>query len=162
MISSKQVDKTKTSITENVALTDTNLDGDWPNFFLLILMYAMQGLCLGLISAIPILLKSRSGGTYYEQVSLKLIIKMLDDFTVYLEYAVLYHCIQYIFCVSFQALYSFSGYPFSIKLLWAPLVDAFFIQKLGRRKSWLIPTQILIGTYKARCSDENSTHFIEH
>ncbi|XP_025424845.1 acetyl-coenzyme A transporter 1-like [Sipha flava] len=110
MISSKQVDKTKTSITENVALTDTNLDGDWPNFFLLILMYAMQGLCLGLISAIPILLKSRSGGTYYE-----------------------------------QALYSFSGYPFSIKLLWAPLVDAFFIQKLGRRKSWLIPTQILIG-----------------
>lgn len=102
MISSEQADKPRSSKTEDVALKDTNLNGDWSNFFLLILMYAMQGLCLGLITAIPILLKSRPDGTYYEQVKpLKDIIKIfeiVDDFTVYLEYAVLYHCIQYILC----------------------------------------------------------------
>ena len=44
-----------------------------------------------------------------------------------------------------QSKFSFSNYPFSMKILWAPIVDAIFIKKFGRRKSWLIPTQILIG-----------------
>ena len=44
-----------------------------------------------------------------------------------------------------QSVFSFAHYPFSMKILWAPIVDAIFIKKFGRRKSWLIPTQILIG-----------------
>ena len=44
-----------------------------------------------------------------------------------------------------QSKFSFSSYPFSMKILWAPIVDAIFIKKFGRRKSWLIPMQILIG-----------------
>jgi len=44
-----------------------------------------------------------------------------------------------------QAEFSFAYWPFSLKLLWAPIVDSLFIQKFGRRKSWLIPTQYLIG-----------------
>ena len=44
-----------------------------------------------------------------------------------------------------QALFSLVSWPFSIKLLWAPVVDSFYNPKLGRRKSWLIPVQYVIG-----------------
>ncbi|CAG0889954.1 unnamed protein product [Cyprideis torosa] len=32
-----------------------------------------------------------------------------------------------------------------IKLLWAPIVDSLFLPSMGRRKTWLIPTQYLLG-----------------
>ncbi len=44
-----------------------------------------------------------------------------------------------------QALFSLVGLPFSLKLLWAPIVDSLYSPKIGRRKSWLIPTQLLCG-----------------
>ncbi|XP_025193858.1 acetyl-coenzyme A transporter 1-like isoform X2 [Melanaphis sacchari] len=44
-----------------------------------------------------------------------------------------------------QALFGLVVWPFSLKLLWAPLVDSFYIRKIGRRKSWFIPVQFLIG-----------------
>ncbi|CAE6967678.1 Slc33a1 [Symbiodinium sp. CCMP2592] len=49
--------------------------------------------------------------------------------------------------VSFAELGTFSlnSYPFSLKLLWAPVVDAVYSSRLGRRKTWLLPTQLAIG-----------------
>eukprot|EP00045_Choanoeca_perplexa_P009714 m.94789 g.94789 ORF g.94789 m.94789 type:complete len:507 (-) comp15004_c0_seq2:111-1631(-) len=44
-----------------------------------------------------------------------------------------------------QALFSFVAYPFSLKLLWAPIVDGLYSTKFGRRKSWLVPTQLMIA-----------------
>ncbi|KAH8830034.1 acetyl-coenzyme A transporter 1-domain-containing protein [Flagelloscypha sp. PMI_526] len=44
------------------------------------------------------------------------------------------------------ATFSLSSYPYSLKLLWSPAIDAFFFRSIGRRKSWIIPTQLLIGT----------------
>lgn len=44
-----------------------------------------------------------------------------------------------------QALFSIVTWPFTIKLLWAPLVDSIYSRSFGRRKSWLIPSQYLIG-----------------
>lgn len=44
-----------------------------------------------------------------------------------------------------QATFSFAFWPFSLKLLWAPVVDALYTKRFGRRKSWLIPIQYLIG-----------------
>ena len=44
-----------------------------------------------------------------------------------------------------QGTFSLSGWPFSFKLLWAPIVDAWYINRIGRRKSWLVPVQFLIG-----------------
>ena len=44
-----------------------------------------------------------------------------------------------------QALFSIAYYPYSMKLLWAPLVDSLYCKRFGRRKSWLIPTQYMIG-----------------
>lgn len=48
---------------------------------------------------------------------------------------------------SYQALSVFSlvSMPFSLKLLWAPLVDSIYISRIGRRKTWLIPVQLLCG-----------------
>lgn len=69
MISSKQADEPKTCGTEDVMLsTEPNLNGDWSNFFLLTLMYTMQGFCFGVNIAISLLLKGRHDGTYNEQV----------------------------------------------------------------------------------------------
>ncbi|KOB72596.1 Acetyl-coenzyme A transporter 1, partial [Operophtera brumata] len=44
-----------------------------------------------------------------------------------------------------QAEFSLVNWPFSVKLLWAPIVDALFWPKFGRRKTWLVPVQYLIG-----------------
>ena len=49
--------------------------------------------------------------------------------------------------VSYEGLSLFSlvSIPFSLKLLWAPLVDSCYIRSIGRRKTWIIPVQILTG-----------------
>lgn len=44
-----------------------------------------------------------------------------------------------------RALFGLSGWPNSLKLVWAPIVDALWIKSLGRRKTWILPLQALIG-----------------
>ncbi|CAB1106112.1 unnamed protein product [Ectocarpus sp. CCAP 1310/34] len=44
-----------------------------------------------------------------------------------------------------QAVFSLVSTPFSLKLLWAPLVDSLYFPSFGRRKSWLVPAQLLCG-----------------
>lgn len=39
--------------------------------------------------------------------------------------------------------FSLASYPYSMKLLWSPVVDAIWSQKIGRRKSWIVPIQTL-------------------
>ena len=41
--------------------------------------------------------------------------------------------------------YSLASYPYSLKLLWSPIVDAVWSTKVGRRKSWILPIQTLSG-----------------
>jgi len=41
--------------------------------------------------------------------------------------------------------YSLASYPYSLKLLWSPIVDAVWSPKVGRRKSWILPIQMLSG-----------------
>ncbi|KAJ7102769.1 acetyl-coenzyme A transporter 1-domain-containing protein [Mycena epipterygia] len=44
------------------------------------------------------------------------------------------------------ATFALSGYPYSLKLIWSPIVDSVFFSSFGRRKSWIIPMQLIIGT----------------
>ncbi|KAH9921404.1 MFS general substrate transporter [Fomitopsis serialis] len=44
------------------------------------------------------------------------------------------------------ATFSLASYPYSLKLFWSPIVDAVYTPALGRRKSWIIPMQILVGS----------------
>ena len=41
-----------------------------------------------------------------------------------------------------QGTFNFTYYPFSLKLIWAPLIDALYSVRFGRRKSWLVPIQL--------------------
>lgn len=47
-----------------------NLKGDWLNFFLLMLLYTMQGIPLGIASAMPIILQSNKNVSYKDQVNI--------------------------------------------------------------------------------------------
>ncbi|KAK9463125.1 acetyl-coenzyme A transporter 1-domain-containing protein [Lipomyces oligophaga] len=38
-------------------------------------------------------------------------------------------------------LFSLASYPYSMKLLWSPIVDAIYSPRIGRRKSWIVPIQ---------------------
>ncbi|KAH9925007.1 MFS general substrate transporter [Epithele typhae] len=44
------------------------------------------------------------------------------------------------------AVFSLAAYPYSLKLLWSPIVDSMFFPSIGRRKSWIIPVQLIVGT----------------
>jgi hypothetical protein len=41
-----------------------------------------------------------------------------------------------------MGLFSISGYPYSFKLFWSPIVDSVYSSAFGRRKSWIVPVQL--------------------
>ncbi|KAG8704399.1 hypothetical protein FRC09_003546 [Ceratobasidium sp. 395] len=43
-------------------------------------------------------------------------------------------------------IFSLATYPYSLKLLWSPIVDSIFSPTIGRRKSWIVPMQFIIGS----------------
>jgi len=86
-----------------------DLEGDKMHVLVLFFLYILQGIPLGLIHSVPLVLGKKEV-TYKE-----------------------------------QAKFSISSYPFSMKLLWAPLVDSLYVARFGRRKSWLVPVQYIIG-----------------
>lgn len=42
-------------------------------------------------------------------------------------------------------IFSLASYPYSLKLLWSPIVDAIWSKRFGRRKSWITPIQTISG-----------------
>ncbi|KAG7890376.1 hypothetical protein KL908_004213 [Ogataea polymorpha] len=83
---------------------------DRPRFFLLVLLYLIQGVPIGLaFGSVPFLLKSAQ--LNYTQVGF----------------------------------FSLASYPYSLKLLWSPIVDSCYLKRLGRRRSWIIPVQTISG-----------------
>lgn len=42
-------------------------------------------------------------------------------------------------------MFSLATLPYSLKLLWSPIVDAVYSHRIGRRKSWIIPIQLVVG-----------------
>ncbi|CAH1724862.1 acetyl-coenzyme A transporter 1-like isoform X2 [Aphis gossypii] len=105
-----RVDRDEFEGTHKSTLEKPNLNGDRLNFYLLIILYIIQGIPVGLSGALPIILQSRKMVTYED-----------------------------------QAAFSISLWPYSLKLLWAPIVDALYVKTIGRRKCWLVPLQFLLG-----------------
>jgi len=58
-------------VMEDATMTKTNLKGDWKNFFLLLLLYTMQGLPLGIAMSMTVLLQANKNVTYKDQVNQK-------------------------------------------------------------------------------------------
>jgi len=44
-----------------------------------------------------------------------------------------------------KAVFTNVTWPYSLKMLWAPLVDALYVPSWGRRKTWVVPIQLLVG-----------------
>ncbi|KAN0074239.1 Acetyl-coenzyme A transporter 1 domain containing protein [Elaphomyces granulatus] len=42
-------------------------------------------------------------------------------------------------------IFTLASYPYSLKLLWSPVVDAVWNRRFGRRKSWITPIQVVSG-----------------
>lgn len=42
-------------------------------------------------------------------------------------------------------IFSMATYPYSLKILWSPIVDSFYSKKIGRRRTWIIPVQLVSG-----------------
>ena len=42
-------------------------------------------------------------------------------------------------------IFTLAGYPYSFKLLWSPIVDTIHVPRIGLRKSWILPLQLLSG-----------------
>lgn len=40
-------------------------------------------------------------------------------------------------------IFTLASYPYSLKVLWSPIVDAVYSRSFGRRKSWIVPIQTL-------------------
>lgn len=95
----------------NKSKRDTELPKqDYARFFLLVLLYFIQGIPIGLaFGSVPFLLKSNN--LSYSQVGL----------------------------------FSLATYPYSLKLIWSPIVDSCYFPKVGKRRSWILPIQLISG-----------------
>lgn len=95
------------------------------------------GIPLGISYSIPILLQNR-GVSYAEQAG----------FT-FAFYPFTSKCHRRIGNNHFEFDYSINAFVYLliVKILWAPFVDSVYVRSFGRRKSWLIPTQFLIGGF---------------
>jgi phage-related holin len=49
------------------------------------------------------------------------------------------------FTFSQLGVYMLCKYPFSLKIIWSPIIDTYSIKSIGLRKSWIIPIQMLIA-----------------
>ena len=60
-----------------------------------------------------------------------------------------------------MATFSLASYPYSLKLLWSPIVDSYYKPAWGRRKSWIVPVQCVVAILLYWLS-QNVTVLIEH
>lgn len=65
----KEDEPERSAFLNDSIISKPNLKGDWVNFYLLLVLYLMQGFPLGFGRAVPILLQSKKTATYKEQVS---------------------------------------------------------------------------------------------
>ncbi len=43
--------------------------------------------------------------------------------------------------------FSLAAAPYSLKLLWSPIVDCLYSERMGRRKTWIVPIQVRVQQY---------------
>ena len=89
----------------------------------------------------------------YKNIALLMFLYMLQGLPLGLNSSITYILSTRKASYADQGTFSFAGWPFSLKLLWAPLIDSIYNKKFGRRKSWLVPLQYLIGIFMFILSD---------
>lgn len=112
---------------------DASHNDRW-NYALLILLYTLQGIPMGLSASIPFLLQEKI--TKMAALSASAVVGEVATASAAAASRASYNA---------NAIFALCSWPFSLKLLWAPIVDAVFFKSIGRRKSWLVPVQTLAG-----------------
>eukprot|EP00536_Pseudo-nitzschia_multiseries_P006560 jgi/Psemu1/239478/estExt_Genewise1.C_1420008 len=102
------------------------------NYALLVILYTLQGIPMGLSASIPFLLQEK-----------------IQKMTTAAAASAAAAAASY----NANAIFALCSWPFSLKLLWAPIVDAIYFKRFGRRKSWLVPVQALAGLLMVGGSD---------
>jgi PAT family acetyl-CoA transporter-like MFS transporter 1 len=81
--------------------------------------------------------------TAKSSICLTLILYILQGMSIGLTDSIPLFLIYYGATWKDRGTFNFTYYPFSLKLLWAPLIDVLYIKQFGRRKSWLVPIQLM-------------------
>lgn len=81
-----------------------------------------------------------------QNVFLLVILYLLQGIPVGLAFGSIPFLLKSKLSYSQLGIFSLATYPYSLKLLWSPIVDATYSKRVGRRKSWIIPIQLLTGS----------------
>jgi PAT family acetyl-CoA transporter-like MFS transporter 1 len=130
--------------------------GDGFNYAILIALYTLQGIPMGLSASIPFLIQQKvkllaslttsvvanaaEGAASVSASSVEAAVSAAQPSVAKMAY-------------NAQAIFALCSWPFSLKLLWAPVVDSVFWKRFGRRKSWLVPVQSMAGIIMVAGSD---------
>ncbi len=120
---------------------------DFFNYALLIALYTLQGIPMGLSASIPFLIQQK----------IKTLASAAATATAGVTASTVAVTDSAAASYNANAIFALCSWPFSLKLLWAPIVDAVFIRRFGRRKTWLVPVQSLAGILMVMGSS-----FVEH
>mmetsp|Transcript_15230 Transcript_15230/g.33236 ORF Transcript_15230/g.33236 Transcript_15230/m.33236 type:complete len:562 (-) Transcript_15230:452-2137(-) len=131
------------------------------NYALLLALYTLQGIPMGLSASIPFLIQQKvqmiaASAAHHASVASA----AADGVAVVADAAAAHHAASSHsladltkLAYNAQAIFALCSWPFSLKLLWAPIVDACFSKRFGRRKSWLVPIQLIAGALMMGGSD---------
>ncbi len=119
---------------------------DTLNYALLIALYTLQGIPMGLSASIPFLIQQKVKVMAEALASSSTVAKAADaaaSAASSTNTAAAASASITRLAYNAQAIFALCSWPFSLKLLWAPIVDAIYFKGFGRRKSWLVPVQLL-------------------
>ncbi|KAK1738901.1 acetyl-CoA transporter [Skeletonema marinoi] len=115
------------------------------NYALLLALYTLQGIPMGLSASIPFLIQQKvqmlASSVHHHNVATAAADAAINSASASSNSLAELTKIAY----NAQAIFALCSWPFSLKLLWAPIVDACFSKRFGRRKSWLVPIQLMAG-----------------
>jgi hypothetical protein len=97
------------------------------NYALLIVLYTLLGIPMGLSASIPFLLQ--------EKITEVAAVAAAASGSGVLASSTEAARASY----NANGIFALCSWPFSLKLLWAPVADSCYIHRFGRRKSWLVP-----------------------
>jgi len=160
--SKTHLDVPRTTITNNDEANNGPPNGSPPNnvdhddrfnYALLLALYTLQGIPMGLSASIPFLIQQKVqmiASTAAQHAG-----SAVGEVAAEAAAAAHTHSLADLTKTAYnaQAIFALCSWPFSLKLLWAPIVDACFSKRFGRRKSWLVPIQLVAGALMIAGSD---------
>lgn len=126
--------------------TEEHRDGF--NYALLIVLYTLQGIPMGLSASIPFLIQQKMrllASSTAQHIVAETVVSSVQAAHHASAGGTAAAATAARLSYNANAIFALCSWPFSLKLLWAPIVDACFLRSFGRRKSWIVPVQSLAG-----------------